>query len=78
MKKCHLPWIRKTSKETKLPIKSVDFSSPFSTLLKQFKLKNQAIKMRSPQNYTKSNYLTTEAVPKQTAYVYDDDKKKRG
>ena len=76
MKKCHLPRIRKTSKETKLPIKSVDFSSPFSTLLKQFKLKNQAIKMRSPQNYTKSNYLTTEAVPKQTAYVYDDDKKK--
>ena len=70
MRKCNLPRI-KINKECHHPLKSVDFSSPFSNLLKQFKLRNHMVKIKSP-NMTNSNYLTTESVPKHYNDLYNN------
>ena len=76
MKKCCLPKIKKKNVNPPLPLKSINFSSPFSTLLKEFKIKNQKKKILSPTNNmnTHSNYLLTEAyIKKKTLDLYDDE-----
>jgi hypothetical protein len=61
MRKCRLPKIKKsTNIESPLPQKSIDFSSPFSSLLKQYKLKEKNSKMNYPTNKANSNYILTE------------------
>ena len=63
MRKCNLPRIKKSNKECHHPLKSIDFSSPFSNLLKQFKLRNNILNIKSPTHFTnmsKSNYFATE------------------
>ena len=61
MRKCRLPKIKKsTNIESPLPQKSIDFSSPFSSLLKQYKLKEKNTKMNYPTNKANSNYILTE------------------
>ena len=76
MKKCCLPKIKKRDIKPPLPVKSINFSSPFSSLLKEFKIKNQKKKVQSPINNTNihSNYLLTEAyIKKRSIDLYDDD-----
>ena len=67
MRKCRLPKIQKsTNIETPLPTKSIDFSSPFSALLKQYKLKEKKSKMNYSTNKTNVNYVLTEPNSKRT------------
>ena len=75
MKKCRLPKITKSNIKPPLPTKSIDFSSPFSALLKKFKVKNQKVKYKSPINNTNinSNCLLTEPILKNTMDLYENN-----
>ena len=66
MKPCRLPTIKKTNIDAQNQIKTINFSTPFSSLLKQFKLKNKKAKFESPTNITNSKYLLTEPMEKQS------------
>ena len=73
MKKCRLPKIKKSSIEKPVIGKSFNFSSPFSLLLKQFKLKDKNLKKtNSSQNKNiNSNYNLTEPNVKNTYDIYE-------
>ena len=73
MKKYSLPKIKKSSIEKPVIGKSLNFSSPFSLLLKQFKLKEKNLKKtNSSQNKNiNSNYNLTEPNVKNSYDIYE-------
>ena len=71
MRKCCLPKINKSNNQKPAPIKSVDFSSPFNSMLNQFKLKGKKSKMKPSINIAHSNYLITELGSKKSFDLFD-------
>ena len=70
MKKCCLPKISKSVAKAPINLKSQNFSSPFNSMLKTFKLRRPKVNFKSPTNETNGNnsYKGQHTVESSTIY----------
>ena len=74
MRKCCLPKIKKSKLEKPSLEKSLDFTSHFSSLLKQFKLKDKKLKSKNtPISTTNPDYTLTEPNRKRSFDTYEQN-----